>query len=92
MTFLISMLFIAAIAFSIITISGSFASSWSRIVEVIEFENSQGIASPKIRIGEAKYYRASQNKTVGQDDVVIAFPRQFNSTTSVENILLPEAA
>ncbi len=92
MTFLISMLFIAAIAFSIITISGSLASSWSRIVEVIEFENSQATASPKIRIGEAKYYRASQNKIVGQDDVVIAFPRQFNSTTSVENILLPEAA
>lgn len=92
MTFLISMLFIAAIAFSLITISGSFTSSWSRIVEVIELENSDITSAPNIRIGEVKYYSSSQNKVVEQDNVVIAFPRNVNSATSAKNRLLPEAA
>lgn len=86
------MLFIVAISFSLITISGSFTSSWSRIVEIIENENSDIVSAPQIRVGEPKYYKASQIKIVDQDNVIIAFPRKVNPTTSAENRFLPEAA
>lgn len=92
MTFLISMLFIAAIAFSLMAISGSFASSWSRMVEIIELENSNIASAPKIRVGEAIFYKSSNIKSDTKDAVIIAFPHKSFETSLEDDIFIPEAA
>lgn len=59
MTLIASLLFIAVIACSFFTITSSLQSAMPRIVEIIEDRETAYTASPKIRMGEIKHYKAS---------------------------------
>lgn len=92
MTYLLSMLFIATITLSLLTISGSLTSSWSRIIEVIELENSEAVPAPRIHVGKPIYYRMIQSKPDTEDNVIIAFPSRTDAVTLKDDTFLPEAA
>lgn len=90
MTFLISMLFIAAILFSLLTLSGSFVSSWSRMVEIIELETSEASPAPNIRVGEAIFYKAPLSNI--NDNVVVPFTITTQDKSFEDDIAMLEAA
>ncbi len=92
MTFLISMLFVAAIAFSLITIAGSFTSSWSRMAEIIENEYSDAVSAPTIHIGEPRHYIMPQVKIINRDNIIIDFPRKTVPTSLKAKTVFTKAA
>lgn len=83
------MLFIAAILFSLITLSGSFVSSWSRMVEIIELETSEASPAPNIRVGEAIFYKAPLSNI---NDNVVPFTLTAQDKSSEDDIAMLEAA
>ncbi len=85
------MLFVIAIILSLSVIGGSFTTSWLRIIEIFELENSDAMPAPKIRVGKPIYYTSSPLKINAKDNIIIAFPREVE-TLPTKDGRLPEAA